>query len=75
MALVHDELVDLHEGARVEQEVEPLARGPLPGLVLAADALLAPGELCLSVAPPKLVELILRHQAPSFIDFRSVFHQ
>src|SRR5947208_9420975 len=24
---VHDELVDLREGARVEQELEPLARG------------------------------------------------
>src|SRR5947209_469569 len=51
-------------------------RGLLSGLVLPADPILAAGELGLHVAPTKLVELILRaHQAPSFIDFRSVFHQ
>src|SRR2546425_1080837 len=53
-----------------------LARGLLSGLVLPADPILAAAELGLHVAPTKLVELILRaHQAPSFIDFRSVFHQ
>src|SRR6058998_3100772 len=58
------------------KEPEPLARGLLSGLVLPADPILAAGELGLHVAPTKLVELILRaHQAPSFIDFRSVFHQ
>jgi len=44
--------------------------------VLAPTALLAATELGLSVAPTQLVEPVFeRHQAPSFIDFRPIFHQ
>ena len=38
-AAVGDELVELDEAARVEQQVDALARGQLAGLVLALDAL------------------------------------
>ena len=76
VALVDHELVDLEERTRVEEELEPLAGGLLPGLVLAPTALLAATELGLSVAPTQLVEPVFeRHQAPSFIDFRPIFHQ
>ena len=75
-ALVDHELVDLEERTRVEEELEPLAGGLLPGLVLAPTALLAATELGLSVAPTQLVEPVFeRHQAPSFIDFRPIIHQ
>ena len=42
-AAVGDEAVELDEGARVEQQVDALARGELAGLVLLVDALLAAG--------------------------------
>ena len=38
---MRDELVELFERARIEQEIDPLARGQLAGLVLAAQPLLA----------------------------------
>jgi hypothetical protein len=44
--------------------------------VLATDPLFAAGQLGLGMSATKLVEAILvRHQGPSFIDFRSIFHQ
>ena len=76
VTLVDDELVHLHEGPGVQQELEPLARSLLAGLVLAASALLAPGQLGLCVAAAQFVEAILvRHQGPSFIDFHLIIHQ
>jgi hypothetical protein len=76
VALVDHELVDLDERAGVEQELEPLARGLLAGLVLAANALGAAGELGRRVAPTQLLEAVMtRHQAGSFIDFRPIIHQ
>ncbi len=44
-AAVRDELVDLLERARIEQQLHPLARGELAGLVLALVARLAAAEL------------------------------
>ena len=44
-AAVGDELVQLDEGAGVEQEVDPLARGELARLVLLGDALGSAAEL------------------------------
>ena len=38
---MRDELVELFEGAGIEQEIDPLARGQLSCLVLPANALLA----------------------------------
>jgi hypothetical protein len=44
--------------------------------VLTTNPFLAAGKLGLRAAATQLVETILmRHQAPSFIDFRSIFHQ
>ena len=71
-----DQLVDLQEGSGVEQDLEPLAGGLLAGLVLAAHALLAAGQLGLYVSAVEVVEArLMRHQGPSFIDFRRIFHQ
>ena len=42
---MRDELVDLLEGAGIEQQVDALARRQLAGLVLPAEALLAAAEL------------------------------
>ncbi len=73
---MYDELVDLREGSGVEQDLEPLAGGLLAGLVLATHPLLATGQLGLGMSAMKLVEAILmRHQGPSFIDFRLIIHQ
>ena len=44
--------------AGVEQELEPLARGLLAGLVLAANALGAAGKLGLRVAATQLLEAV-----------------
>ena len=75
-------LVDLDEGAGIEQQLEPLARRLLAGLVLAANPLLAAAELGLGVASTQLLETIRsghgldcsRESASSkvngFIDFR-----
>ena len=43
--LVHDEPVDLGERPLVEEELDPLPSGPLPGVVLAGDPLRPPAEL------------------------------
>jgi hypothetical protein len=44
--------------------------------VLTTDPFLAAGQLGFRVSATQFVEAILvRHQAPSFIDFRSIFHQ
>jgi hypothetical protein len=43
-APVRDELVDLLEGARIEQEVDALARRQLPGFALAAKPLFTAAE-------------------------------
>ena len=76
VALVDDELVDLHERPGVQQQLEPLARRLLAGLVLAADSLVTAGELGLHVTASQILEsLVARHQASSFIDFRLIFHQ
>ena len=44
-AAVGDELVELLERAGIEQQLDPLARGQLAGVVLALEALLAAAEL------------------------------
>ena len=44
-AAVRDELVELLERARIEQQIDPLARRQLAGLVLAAQALFAAAQL------------------------------
>jgi hypothetical protein len=76
VALMDHELVDLRERSRVEQDFQSFARSLLPGLVLAPYPLLTAGQLGLGMAAMQLVEAILmRHQGPSFIDFRSIFHQ
>jgi len=76
VALMDDELVDLRERSGIEQDFQPFAGGLLSGLVLTTHTLLAAGQLGLRVPAMKLVETILvRHQGPSFIDFRSIFHQ
>jgi hypothetical protein len=56
---MYDELVDLGERARVEKEVDPLARGLLSGFVLAADALVAPAQLGRGVTPMQFLEALL----------------
>jgi hypothetical protein len=44
--------------------------------VLAADALVAAGELGLRVAATQFLEAVVaRHQARSLIDFGSIIHQ
>jgi hypothetical protein len=35
---VHDEAIELDERARIEQQIDALARGELAGLVLLGDA-------------------------------------
>ena len=61
-AAVRDELVDLFEGARVEQQVDALARRQLAGRALPLEALFAASQL----GPPfELVERALRvHSDP-----------
>ena len=44
-AAVRDELVELLEGAGIEQQLDPLARGELAGRVLALEAVRAAAEL------------------------------
>src|SRR3954469_22537999 len=44
-ATVGDELIDLLEGARIEQQVDSLARRQLAGLVLTTQALLTAPQL------------------------------
>ena len=56
VGLVDDELVELDERAGVEQQLQPLSGCLLSGLVLAADPLLATGQLGLGVASHKLGE-------------------
>ena len=51
------ELVELVEGAGVEQQLDALARGQLAGLVLLADALLAAAELCCRKPPLQLLDV------------------
>ena len=57
MRAVHDEPVELDEGAFVEQKVEPLARRQLALGVLRLDALLA--AALLRLGDPALEELEL----------------
>ncbi len=59
VGLVDDEAVELQEGGGIEQELQPLARRLLAGLVLAADPLLAPAELGVAVAAPQLLEALV----------------
>ena len=49
-AAVGDELVDLLEGARIEQQVDALARGQLAGVALPPQPLLAAAELGAALA-------------------------
>ena len=44
-ASVHDQLVELLEAARIEQQFHPLARGELARVVLAAETLVAAAQL------------------------------
>ena len=76
VALVDHEPVDLDERAGIEQQLEPLARGLLPRLVLAAHALLAAAQLRLGVPSAQLLEgFVGAHRRPSVIDFGPIFHQ
>src|SRR5262249_38322922 len=59
MALVDDEPIELRERALVEEELEPLARGLLAGLVLAPDSLGSSRQLGREVAAAELVESLL----------------
>jgi hypothetical protein len=78
---VDDEAVDLQEGAGVEQELETLARGLLPRLVLSSNSLFAAAELGLAVATAELLQtLVHRHgvtvdgvvtKVNGFIDFHA----
>jgi hypothetical protein len=42
---MRDELVEFFEGAGIEQEIDPFARGELAGVVLPAQPVLAAAEL------------------------------
>jgi hypothetical protein len=53
---VGDELVDLVERARIEEEIDPLARGELAGLVVAAQPIRAAAKLR---APLEVVEVLV----------------
>jgi predicted TIM-barrel enzyme len=57
------EAVHLGEGSLVEEDLDPLARGLLPGVVLAGDTVGAPGELGRLVAAPQLIEAIVQGHA------------
>jgi uncharacterized protein YoxC len=62
--LMDDELVELDEGPAIQEDVEPLARSLLSGLVLPAHALLAAAQLGFRVATTKLFERIVQgHRA------------
>ena len=54
-AAVGDELVDLLEGAPIEQQLDPLARGELSLLVLPVDPFLTAAQLGLGVQRGELV--------------------
>jgi len=60
---VHDELIYLHEGAGIEEQIESLARGPFPGLVLAANPLLASPQLGFSAPVAELFEAVVKGHA------------
>ena len=57
-AAVRDELVDLFEGAGVEQQVDALARRQLAGVALAAETVLAAAQLG---APLEVGQVIVVH--------------
>jgi hypothetical protein len=57
-AAMRDELVELFEGAFVEEQFDALAGGKLALVVLAVLAVLAAALLCSSVAAAKLLELV-----------------
>src|SRR5439155_15716697 len=64
VTLMDDEAIDLGERALVAQELDALAGGLLPGLVLAADALIASGQLGFGLTAVQLVETLLEgHQS------------
>src|SRR5439155_18165573 len=83
VALMDHELVDLEEGAGVEQQLDPLAGRLLAGLVLAPDALLAAAKLRLGMTAMELGKTVLgRHgstvvvralKVNGVIEFRRVF--
>src|SRR5207244_3887629 len=75
VALVDDELVDLHERPGVQQEREPLARGLLAGLVLAADALVTAGGVGLHVTSLRLLEAGIPRTTPgTLLGLRWLLH-
>jgi hypothetical protein len=59
-AAVRDELVDLLERAGIEQQVDPLARGQLAGLVLLAQAGLAAAEFGAALELLEMLQLVHR---------------
>ena len=62
VALVDDEPVHLREGALVHENRDPLARGPLAGLVLAGDPLGPAAELGRRAQPGQLGEALVETQ-------------
>jgi len=67
---MRDELVELLEGARIEQQVDPFARGQLAGVVLAAQPVLAAAELG---AAFEIGEDVVRRQAFTACDVSQSF--
>ncbi len=72
-----DEHVEFLEALRIEEKLDPLARGQLAALMLGKDALLAPAKARLGPASLKLVEnRFHRFSAPpmSSLPFRPLEH-
>jgi len=67
---MRDELVELFERARIEQQIDPFARGQLAGVVLPAQPLLAAAELG---AAFQIGEDVVRRQAFTACDFSQSF--
>ncbi len=69
-AAVRDELVDLLEGAGVEQQLDALARGQLAGRALALEALVAASKL-----GPALELIEPGHHTRAACDFSQSFRK
>ena len=62
---MHDELVDLGEGAGIEEELEAFARGLLACFVLTPNPLFATGQLGLRMTARELVEALVQGHRPA----------
>jgi hypothetical protein len=63
---MRDELVEFFESARIEKQVDPLARGQLSGIMLPAQTLFAAAELGPAF---EIGEDVVRIQAFTACDF------